>query len=134
MYGSQGASCDATCAAAEDVGPCVEEGFKTEWTSDLMKKALIEPSAELDRKTVVKCDRYEESFDETILPLLANISPYINGGYPGVENFGECGFPSKGGNTSTCAALPDPSSRRMCPCGCPFGTTAAGGTSKLCEM
>jgi hypothetical protein len=122
--GSKGDSCDTTCSAAKDVGPCVEEAFKAEWSGDLMKKALVEPSKVLGSESVLDCSNGFGA--ET-----AASAPYriISG-----LNNGRCAYPPNGGINSTCAAQPRTTIRRMCPCGCPFGTTASAGTTGPCRM
>ena len=168
--GSKGDSCDTTCSAAKDVGPCVEEAFKAEWSIDLMKTALVDPSKGLGSESVLKCDT-----DNLVLnfkcdkarqtkwcgaePFFGTADPFYGtcglltgyglfpSAYPAVIEVGNslnadgataqsatCHFPEEYGHTSTCAASFEAAygARRVCPCGCPFGTTASAGTSGPC--
>ena len=134
-YGSPKASCDDTCLPSENgVSSCVEDGFKTKWSEELMKKALVEPSAGLGRASAVECTKYEPMSMLQIHNVTHKTGP--------LEMSGICYY-----NTDdvthqrrpTCAAqAPSRSehifqSRLLCPCRCPFGTTAKVGTTRPCE-
>jgi hypothetical protein len=133
--GAAGASCDATCAAAKDVGSCVEEAlivFDEKPTSDadqafvdLMKQVLIKPSKGLGSEGLA-CAGYSEGTQ--------SMPPYEGRGhYFEMDKDGRCLFPRTTSEKPNCTSKDKTSIRRFCPCGCLSGTTASIGTTGPCQ-